>query len=98
MTDKPEDFYIIAVRNIAADLMVASPAWAPTVQLLRDAMDDYEHWIKHGYSKASAWDEKFEQSKVCQCGHPYYRHFDTYEDMYPCGCKYCACRMFHEPT
>ena len=27
---------------------------------------------------------------VCRCGHPYYRHFDTYEDMYPCGCKYCG--------
>jgi hypothetical protein len=30
----------------------------------------------------------------CKCGHPYYRHFDTYEDMYPCGCKYCQCYGF----
>lgn len=30
----------------------------------------------------------------CKCGHPYYRHFDTYEDMYPCGCKYCQCCGF----
>ncbi len=28
------------------------------------------------------------------CGHPYYRHFDTYEDMLPVGCKYCGCRTF----
>ena len=31
--------------------------------------------------------------RICECGHPYYRHFDTYEDMYPIGCKYCECRM-----
>jgi hypothetical protein len=21
----------------------------------------------------------------CKCGHPYYRHFDTYDNMDPCG-------------
>lgn len=35
---------------------------------------------------------------VCKCGHAYYRHFDTYEDMYACGCKYCGCYTFAEPT
>jgi hypothetical protein len=35
--------------------------------------------------------------RICKCGHPYYRHFDTYEDMYPCGCKYCCdCYDFEE--
>ena len=34
--------------------------------------------------------------RVCECGHPYYRHFDTYEDMYACGCKYCDCYTFKE--
>src|SRR6185369_1161312 len=26
-----------------------------------------------------------DQEELCQCGHPYYRHFDTYEDMRPVG-------------
>lgn len=30
----------------------------------------------------------------CKCGHPYYRHFDTYDDNNPCGCKYCRCYVF----
>lgn len=34
--------------------------------------------------------------RVCECGHTYYRHFDTYEDMRPIGCKYCSCRKFIE--
>jgi hypothetical protein len=36
--------------------------------------------------------------RVCECDHPYYRHFDTYDDMYPCGCKYCDCYTFEEQT
>ena len=35
-------------------------------------------------------------NKLCQCGHPYTRHFDSYDDMDPVGCKYCICRHFEE--
>lgn len=34
--------------------------------------------------------------RICECGHAYYRHFDTYEDMQPVGCKYCYCPTFVE--
>lgn len=40
------------------------------------------------------YDSEFGDDKSCKCGHPYYRHFDTYEHMYPCGCKYCECYTF----
>ena len=40
------------------------------------------------------YDPDFGDDKVCKCGHKYYRHFDTYEEMYPCGCKYCGCYAF----
>jgi hypothetical protein len=33
--------------------------------------------------------DDFGDDRLCVCGHPYYRHFDTYEDMAPVGCKYC---------
>ncbi len=39
-------------------------------------------------------DKSRDQEALCQCGHPYYRHFDTYEDMRPVGCKYCDCGTF----
>jgi hypothetical protein len=32
--------------------------------------------------------------RVCDCGHPYYRHFDSYENNEPVGCKYCPCWEF----
>lgn len=42
------------------------------------------------------YNPKYGDNRICKCGHPYYRHFDTYEDMYPCGCKYCGCYEFKE--
>ena len=38
----------------------------------------------------------FGDDKECKCGHSYYRHFDTYEDMRAVGCKYCNCHIFEE--
>lgn len=39
---------------------------------------------------AEHYDPNFGDNKECLCGHPYYRHFDTYDDMAPVGCKYCS--------
>lgn len=35
-------------------------------------------------------------ARLCECGHRYDRHFDSYEDMEPVGCKYCPCGDFVE--
>lgn len=42
------------------------------------------------------YDDEFGDDKQCRCGHPYYRHFDTYEDMRHVGCKYCDCHMWRD--
>jgi hypothetical protein len=42
------------------------------------------------------YNPKFGDNRICECGHPYYRHFDTYDDMEACGCKYCDCFGFEE--
>lgn len=34
----------------------------------------------------------------CVCGHQHYRHFDSYEDNRPVGCKYCGCMTFVPAT
>jgi len=44
------------------------------------------------------YNPKFGDDRVCKCGHPYYRHFDTYENMAAVGCKYCGCFHFEEPS
>lgn len=42
------------------------------------------------------YNPKYGDDRICECGHTYYRHFDSYEKMYPCGCKYCECGNFKE--
>lgn len=43
-----------------------------------------------------SYNEKFGDDRECKCGHSYYRHFDSYEEMIPIGCKYCGCYDFKE--
>jgi len=42
------------------------------------------------------YNPKYGDDRICTCGHPYYRHFDTYENMSNIGCKYCRCDHFKE--
>lgn len=46
--------------------------------------------------KIKTYNPNYGDDKICECGHSYYRHFDSYEDMEDCGCKYCPCRTFVE--
>jgi hypothetical protein len=42
------------------------------------------------------YNPKFGDLRLCVCGHPYDRHFDSYDNMEPVGCKYCDCNDFSE--
>jgi hypothetical protein len=43
------------------------------------------------------YDPEFGDTRVCKCGHMYYRHFNTDEGMTSCGCKYCGCGVWEAP-
>jgi hypothetical protein len=40
-------------------------------------------------SDEPGYDPNFGDDILCECTHPYYRHFDTYSNMDAIGCKYC---------
>jgi hypothetical protein len=42
------------------------------------------------------YNSEYGDERICECDHPYYRHFDTYEGMLRTGCKYCGCDDFKE--
>jgi len=46
--------------------------------------------IHHNYNP------NYGDERVCKCGHSYYRHFDTFDEMNSVGCKYCPCNNFVE--
>lgn len=52
--------------------------------------------IRHCSCATGPYDPNAGDDRLCQCGHPYFRHFDTYEEMAPVGCKYCTCTRFRE--
>lgn len=42
------------------------------------------------------YNPNYGDNRICKCGHSYYRHFDSWEDMENVGCKYCGCWDFVE--
>lgn len=42
------------------------------------------------------YNPNYGDNRECECGHTYDRHFDSYEKMEACGCKYCECFTFVE--
>lgn len=74
-------------------------------KLMKELVDKYEsgeltnsnndaYIIEYKLETVVKYNPNFGNDKKCLCGHPYYRHFDTYEDMEACGCKYCGCYEF----
>lgn len=62
---------------------------------LRDKNERVEPYIKNTV-EVSVYNPEYGDNRICCCGHKYYRHFDTYEDMAAVGCKYCPCDTFEE--
>lgn len=52
------------------------------------------YFTEYRFTENRRWNSEYDQDAICECGHPYYRHFDTYEDMSDVGCKYCECHTF----
>jgi hypothetical protein len=42
------------------------------------------------------YNPEYGDNRICKCGHPYGRHFDSYQLMRSVGCKYCDCCIFKE--
>lgn len=60
-------------------------------------LDAARHWLGQ-YLGDIPWDydPTYGDERICNCEHSYYRHFDSYEQMKPVGCKYCSCETFEE--
>ena len=51
---------------------------------------------EHKIKTIRRYNPEYGDNRICICGHPYHRHFDSYENMRPVGCKYCGCHKFVE--
>lgn len=75
-----------------------------TYNKLKNIVEEYEKgnfYIKNepyivDYYENLKYNPEYGDDRECECGHPYYRHFDSYENMEIAGCKYCGCWEFKE--
>ena len=56
--------------------------------------DPYKETVLEVIGILKEYNPDFGDDKICECGHTYYRHFDSWEGMAPVGCKYCGCDEF----
>ena len=47
-------------------------------------------------TKQYHYNPQYGDDRLCECGHTYERHFDTYDNMATSCCKYCGCQEFKE--
>jgi len=59
-------------------------------------MDEPVYLEKFKIKRIQAYNPKYGDDRICECGHSYYRHFDPFENMRNVGCKYCGCFEFKE--
>lgn len=72
-------------------------------QALRDKLDELiklhqesqlPYLLETHTTVEKVYNPLYGDDKVCVCGHTYYRHFDSYDEMSNVGCKYCSCHDF----
>lgn len=65
-------------------------------QLIGVSKQEEPYLVSYTIEKHTKYNPEYGDNRKCECGHSYYRHFDTYEGMDACGCKYCDCFTFKE--
>lgn len=66
------------------------------IDLLEEGNEDDPYIRGFSIQRTAKYNPHYGDSRTCQCGHPYHRHFDSYEDYDAVGCKYCQCATFVE--
>jgi hypothetical protein len=76
----PEELYV-ECHTIIKDLIRNHPE-------LKKFNEPY--LIKEEVVVTKIYNPCYGDNRICICGHPYYRHFDSYEHNDAVGCKYCG--------
>ena len=65
-------------------------------RLNKQSVNGNPYIMKYELKEKYFYNPDYGDDRLCSCGHPYYRHFDTYDNMEVCGCKYCECFYFED--
>lgn len=81
-----------------------APEYSPLQELVSETAayhivlteEPYVTYLVTKVFKYYQYNPLYGDDRKCKCGHPYYRHFDSYDCNHPVGCKYCICYTFEE--
>jgi len=59
-------------------------------------MNELPYLIELEIKRIMKYNPNYGDDRICNCGHPYHRHFDWMENNAAVGCKYCDCYDFTE--
>ena len=78
-----------------------TPLWARVATLAGSALPFKEVIMSEKPYIADArvivdlkYNPNYGDHRLCLCGRPYHRHFDSYDAMRNVGCKYCCCFQY----
>jgi hypothetical protein len=82
--------------------MITKETYKQMKVLITEFEKGNDNTIQYPYIKTEVvnleikYNKNYGDDRLCKCGHTYYRHFDTYDNMEVIGCKYCECSEFLE--
>lgn len=56
----------------------------------------YLYKINIKVEEEKLYNKSYGDERICECGHSYEKHFDSYCNYWAVGCKYCECDDFVE--
>lgn len=83
-------------QGINIEFYIEADLWHDVSLALRKIDQGPPPYILVDQEPKRAYNPEYGDDRMCVCGHAYYRHFDSYENMEPVGCKYCNCYEFVE--
>lgn len=71
--------------------IVMEAEYEEQVFMTKDELKNCPYLVARTIEYRSNYNPNFGDDRMCECGHPYYRHFDWMDDNIAVGCKYCGC-------
>jgi hypothetical protein len=74
--------------------MITKETYKQMKVLITEFEKGNDNTIQYPYIKTEVvnleikYNKNYGDDRLCKCGHTYYRHFDTYDNMEVIGCKY----------
>ena len=100
---KEEEAYPVEIAGLQSECSAMGFIGKNADKKLEHEHDGLKQYVRNVLDKmnslpyiAGRYNPDYGDDRICVCGHSYARHFDSYDNMEPVGCKHCGCQAFQE--